>query len=152
MSDIGLKEVHIGEAIDQRRKDIKMSKSELARKIGMRQQHINKLLDSETIDTGKLIQISRTLSFNFFSLYSTNNNNVSAFLSSIALGNGDATTMIGDASIASQLQLQAVQIEDMSEKEVLLKDQIETLKDQVSILKSQLKFMHTTMVTEKEKL
>ena len=145
LSDIGLNEVHIGEALEKRRKAINMSKSDLARKIGVRQQHINKVFENETIDTGKLILASRALSFNFFTLYSSKSNNVSAFLSAVALGDGNAENMIGDAAIASQLQLQAVQINDMNENKEILKDQVQTLKDQVETLKSQVKLQESTI-------
>lgn len=45
-----------------------MSKSELGRKIGVPQQHINRILERETMETSRLIKVSEALDFNFFSL------------------------------------------------------------------------------------
>lgn len=61
--------IHIGHAITNRIKLLGISKSEFARRIGIRQQHVNKLLESNSIDTEKLATISKALDFNFFSLY-----------------------------------------------------------------------------------
>ncbi|MGM9800962.1 MAG: helix-turn-helix domain-containing protein [Candidatus Limisoma sp.] len=40
-------------------KQLGISKSEFARRIGIRQQHVNKLLESNSIDTDKLASISK---------------------------------------------------------------------------------------------
>lgn len=137
MFDIGLKEIHIGKAIDKRREDLNMTKTEFGRQIGIRQQHVNKIFENESIETGKLVKICHILNFNFFTLY-CNLPNVSANLSSIALGDGNAQNIIGDTAIASQLELQKQKIEDMTENKEILKDQIETLKSQVKLLESTL--------------
>ena len=47
--DNDIKHVHVGQAIDKRRNELGLSKSELGRKIGVPQQHINRILERETI-------------------------------------------------------------------------------------------------------
>ena len=48
---IGIKHVHIGREIDKRRLELGISKSELGRCIHVPQQHINCILEKETIKT-----------------------------------------------------------------------------------------------------
>lgn len=73
---IGIKHVHIGREIDKRRLELGISKSELGRCIHVPQQHINHILEKETIDTGKLIDISVALEKNFFDLYASDMHNL----------------------------------------------------------------------------
>lgn len=65
--DNDIKHVHVGQAIDKRRNELGLSKSELGRKIGVPQQHINRILERETMETSRLIKVSEALDFNFFS-------------------------------------------------------------------------------------
>ena len=51
--DNDIKHVHVGQAIDKRRNELGLSKSELGRKIGVPQQHINRILERETMETAK---------------------------------------------------------------------------------------------------
>lgn len=51
---IDIKNVHVGEAIDRRRNELGLSKSELGRRIGVPQQHINRILERETMETNRL--------------------------------------------------------------------------------------------------
>lgn len=62
--------VNIGLAIEQRVNELGISKSELARRLGIAQQNVNKVVFSkESLDTAKLVEISKALDFNFFELY-----------------------------------------------------------------------------------
>lgn len=63
--DNDIKHVHVGQAIDKRRNELGLSKSELGRKIGVPQQHINRILERETMETNRLIKVSEALDFNF---------------------------------------------------------------------------------------
>ena len=67
--DIGLKTVHIGEKIAQRIKQLGINKSEFARRLGILQQRVNTIVEKDSIDTSRLMQISQILEFNFFKLY-----------------------------------------------------------------------------------
>ena len=51
--DNDIKHVHVGQAIDKRRNELGLSKSELGRKIGVPQQHINRILERETMETSQ---------------------------------------------------------------------------------------------------
>lgn len=42
--EVAVKSVHIGEAIEKRRLELDISKSELGRRIGVSQQHVNRIL------------------------------------------------------------------------------------------------------------
>ena len=62
--------VNIGLAIEQRVNELGISKSELARRLGIAQQNVNKVVFSkESLDTAKLMEISKALDYNFFELY-----------------------------------------------------------------------------------
>ena len=72
--DIDIKLVHIGQAIDKRRNELGLSKSELGRRIGVPQQHINRILERETMETSKLAKVSQALDYNFFVLLDVTSN------------------------------------------------------------------------------
>ena len=76
--DNDIKHVHVGQAIDKRRNELGLSKSELGRKIGVPQQHINRILERETMETSRLIKVSEALDFNFFSLFCPRQHHISA--------------------------------------------------------------------------
>jgi transcriptional regulator with XRE-family HTH domain len=94
---IRINEVHIGQAIAQRIKELDITKTEFARRIGINQQHVNNLLERQSITTARLIVISKALDFNFFSLY-CDINNISATNSTLALslGNGHALSVVSE--------------------------------------------------------
>ena len=52
---LGIQQVHIGQAIDRRRIELGLSKSEFGRKIGVPQQHVNRILERETMETVRLV-------------------------------------------------------------------------------------------------
>lgn len=61
--------VNIGLRIEQKLKELGMSKSEFGRKIGIPQQNVNRILSRGSIDTDKLVSISEALDFNFFDCF-----------------------------------------------------------------------------------
>lgn len=63
--NIDIKDVHVGQAIDHRRNELGLSKSELGRRLGIPQQHINRLLERETMETKRLVKACKALDFNF---------------------------------------------------------------------------------------
>ena len=83
--DNDIKHVHVGQAIDKRRNELGLSKSELGRKIGVPQQHINRILERETMETSRLIKVSEALDFNFFSLFCPKQHHISAHLAAVSL-------------------------------------------------------------------
>ena len=138
MFNVELKEVHIGKAIKERLEELKMTKTEFGRLIGVPQQHVNRIFERETIETKKLIKICRALDFNFFALFCKFPTNISAYLSAFALGNGDANNNLGETAVLSQLEVMKVKLEKAEGTEKDLRDQISGLKDNVEQLKSNL--------------
>lgn len=138
MFNVELKEVHIGKAIKERFDEVKMTKTEFGRLISVPQQHVNRIFERESIDTQKLAAISRALEFNFFALYCSFPTNVSAYLSAVALGNGDAQNNIGETALIAQMEVLKVQLDGAKSTEADLRDQIQGQKDNIEQLKSNL--------------
>ena len=136
--DNDIKHVHVGQAIDKRRNELGLSKSELGRKIGVPQQHINRILERETMETSRLIKVSEALDFNFFSLFCPKQHHISAHLAAVSL-DGNANNLIGDAELAVQLSSEKKETENLRETIKLLKEQIESLNSQILRLDSNLK-------------
>lgn len=136
--DIDIKNVHIGEAIEKRRNKLGLSKSELGRKIGVPQQHVNRILERETMETKRLIKVSEALGFNFFTLFCPVQHQISAYLAAVTL-DGNAHNIIGDAELASQLAKAQTEIESQRGTIALLKEQVDSLNAQINRLDSNLK-------------
>ncbi len=136
--DIDIKNVHIGEAIEKRRNELGLSKSELGRKIGVPQQHVNRILERETMETKRLIKVSEALGFNFFTLFCPVQHQISAYLAAVTL-DGNAHNIIGDAELASQLAKAQTEIEGQRGTIALLKEQVDSLNAQINRLDSNLK-------------
>lgn len=139
MFNIELKEVHIGQAIKKRLDELEMTKTEFGRRIGVPQQHVNRIFERETIETKRLVKICRALDFNFFALFCQFPTQVNAYLAAVALGNGDANNNIGETAILSQLEVLKVKLAGAESTETTLRDQISGLKDNVEQLKSNLR-------------
>lgn len=137
MINIELKEVHIGHAIKKRIEELGMTKSEFGRLIGVPQQHINRILERDTMETKKLVKVCQALDFNFFALFCQFPTNVNAYLAAVALG-GNATYSVGDATLLAQMEAGKIKAEGLQENSALLREQIVILKDQVDGLKKQL--------------
>lgn len=125
------KTVHIGLAIDKKLQELKMSKTEFGRRIGIPQQNVNRILEKDTIDTGKLVQISEALNFNFFTLYCDEEPKVEVKTEgdySPASDEGDVTVIVGDAVLAERVKLLQQLIKEKDERINELKERIEELK------------------------
>ena len=136
--DIDVKPVHIGQAIDKRRLELGISKSEFGRKIGVPQQHVNRILERETMETTKLIKVCQALDFNFFALFCSMSHQISAYLAAVTL-NGNAHNTIGDKEHAAQLSKEQAVVESQKETIRLLKEQLDNLNTQINRLDSNLK-------------
>ncbi|MDD6552098.1 MAG: helix-turn-helix domain-containing protein [Prevotellaceae bacterium] len=62
----GINDVNVGLLIEQRLNQLGISKSEFGRRIGVAQQNVNRILEKASIDTDKLVKISKVLEYNFF--------------------------------------------------------------------------------------
>lgn len=136
--DIKICPVHVGHAIENRRKELGISKSELGRRIGVTQQHVNRILERETMETNKLVKVCEAHDFNFFTLFCPVPHQISAYLAAVAV-DGNAHNNIGDAELASQLNKVQSEVENKNETIKLLKNQIESLNTQITRLDSNLK-------------
>ena len=134
---IELKDVHIGRAIKKRFDELELTKTEFGHRIGVPQQHINRIFERESIDTKRLAKISQALDFDFFQLYSNGTTSVTAQWSAVSLA-GDANNNVGDGALAAEIALLKQKIADMEENKGELKSQIKVLKDSIEQLKSQL--------------
>ena len=110
-----MNEVNIGEAIDGRLKDLRMTKAQFSKLIGMPQQNINRILKSKHITTDKLVQISEVLKYNFFKLYCDDNGPISA----IASGNSSIAAVNSDVLTADQERVKYLE-QILAEKERLI--------------------------------
>lgn len=61
------REIQIGTNIESRLRNIKMTQVEFANYLGVKQPVISRILKKDSIDTGRLIEISNILDYNFFS-------------------------------------------------------------------------------------
>lgn len=136
--NIDIKHIHVGKAIEKRRIELGISKSELGRRIGVTQQHVNRILERETMETKRLIKVSEALGFNFFTLFCPVQHQISAYLAAVAV-DGNAHNNIGDAELAAQLNKVQSEVENKNETIKLLKEQIESLNAQITRLDSNLK-------------
>lgn len=126
---IKLNKIHIGKEIKKRLDEKKMSKSEFARRIGMPQQHVNRVFERDTIETKRLEAVCEALDFNFFSLYCDNPNNVFAYLAAVNLGEGDAINLMGDAAIVAQMEVLKATIAGLEKERNAMAGQIQSLQD-----------------------
>lgn len=129
--DIDIKTVHIGKAIDRRRNELGLSKSEFGRRIGVPQQHVNRILERDTMETSKLLKVSEALDFNFFALFCAVSHKISAYLA--------AVTLNGNAKLVAQLSKEQAVVETQRETIKMLKEQIDNLNTQINRLDSNLK-------------
>lgn len=59
-------DVNIGPLIARKLNELNISKSDFARKLGIANQNVNRILEKKSIDTDKLVEISKALGYNFF--------------------------------------------------------------------------------------
>lgn len=69
MANMDISKIDIGRAISIELEKQNMTKTEFARKFGIAQSNVNRILEKESIDTDKLVDISNILGFNFFTLF-----------------------------------------------------------------------------------
>lgn len=132
MQNAELKKVHIGAEIKKRMEELNMTKTEFGSQIGVQQQHINKLLERDYIDTKKLYRICEVLDFNFFALYCSFPTSVNAYLAAVTLGDGAVTNNIGEAAVLAHIEKMKAENEGLHRSEQLLADQVEQLKSQLA--------------------
>ena len=140
INDIGLNEVHVGQAIAKRIKELEITRTEFGSRIGVQQQHVKRILERDTMETKKLVAVCRALEFNFFKLFCNNGStNVSAYQSAVTMGSGNAQNYIGgEAALLAELEKYKERTAHLEESKAELKDQIATLKAPIEQMKTQL--------------
>jgi len=136
--EMNIKHVHVGAEIEKRRVELGLSKSELGRRIGVPQQHVNRILERETMETNRLVKVSEALDCNFFSFFCSVPQQISAYWAAVSL-QGSAHNIIGATELAAQLEKEQSNTENLKETIKLLKEQIESLNSQIKRLDSNLK-------------
>ena len=124
-------DIHIGEEIKSRFDKSGLTQEEFGSRIGMPQQNVCRVFNGESIDTKRLVAISRALNFNFFELY-TNIGHSEVHTEgdySPASDSGDVSVVVGDAVLAERVNLLQQLIEEKDERIVELKERIEELKE-----------------------
>lgn len=137
--NIELKDIHLGKAIKARFDELELTKTEFGRRIGVPQQHINRIFERDTMETKRLMKICQALDFNFFALFCKFPTNVNAYLAAVALGEGDANNNIGDAALLAEVEIGKVKIAGLEKERDILSDQVKGLKDSIEQLKSNLR-------------
>ena len=66
---VHITDIHIGEEIRNRFEKSGLTQKEFGARIGMPQQNVCRIFNNESIDTKRLVAVSRALQFNFFTLY-----------------------------------------------------------------------------------
>ncbi len=125
-----IKKIHIGHEIAERIKQLRITKTEFARRMSMPQQNVNRILDSEHITTDKLLVICSILDYDFFSLYVDGSRDVNVVAnghSSIAALNSEVQTT--DCAVLQERVRNLEQI--LMEKERLIQFLIKDAKNDI---------------------
>lgn len=135
--EVAVKSVHIGESIEKRRLELDISKSELGRRIGVSQQHVNRILKRDTMESKKLVDLCHALDFNFFTLFCEVPPQISAYLAAVTL-HGDANNFIGDAQLIAELTAERAKAAQAEERVAELTEKVEMQKEYIESLKNNL--------------
>lgn len=101
--------VNIGLLIEQKMNELDINKSEMARRSGIANQNINRVLERSSIDTDKLVAISEALDFNFFDCFRTKEEQGTATADNggvAVAGNGTAHHFTTNSSVGTDAVLQ----------------------------------------------
>lgn len=142
-----IKNVHIGAAIERRLKELKMSKSELGRRINIPQQHINRMLEKDSIDTARLVSVCNAMDFNFFSLFSKSvQEQITAYIPTVATAGASVQNNVGKNRITNahcpfskeEHEKLTQEIKDKNKEIAVRNADIEKLNGQILLLEEQL--------------
>lgn len=123
-----IEHINVGSAIEQRRKEMQITKTELGRRINVPQQHVNRILERETMETNKLVQVSEALEFNFFELFCPNKDErISAKNAAVAYNGNVTNTRVGDGVMDGSLAVANIQIASLQNERGTLKESNATL-------------------------
>ena len=123
-------DIHIGEEIKSRFDKSGLTQKEFGSRIGMPQQNVSRVFNNESIDTKRLVAVSRALNFNFFELY-TNTEHREVHTEgdySPASDSGDVSVVIGDAVLAERVRMLEQIIAEKDERIAEYKERVAELK------------------------
>lgn len=123
-------DIHIGEEIKSRFDKSGLTQKEFGSRIGMPQQNVSRVFNNESIDTKRLVAVSRALNFNFFELF-TNIEHREVHTEgdySPASDSGDVSVVIGDAVLAERVRLLEQIIAEKDERIAEYKERVAELK------------------------
>lgn len=123
-------DIHIGEEIKSRFDKSGLSQKEFGSRIGMPQQNVSRVFNNESIDTKRLVAVSRALNFNFFELF-TNIEQREVHTEgdySPASDSGDVSVVIGDAVLAERVRMLEQIIAEKDERIAEYKERVAELK------------------------
>ncbi|MDE5653602.1 MAG: helix-turn-helix domain-containing protein [Muribaculaceae bacterium] len=122
--------IHIGEEIKCRFDKSGLTQKEFGSRIGMPQQNVCRVFNGESIDTKRLVAISRALNFNFFELYCNMEHREVHTEGdySPASDSGNVSVTVGDAVLAERVKLLEQIIDEKDAR-------IEEYKERISELK-----------------
>lgn len=124
-------DIHIGEEIRSRFEKSGLTQKEFGSRIGVHQQNVTRIFGNESIDTKRLVYVSRALNFNFFELYS-NVQSKGVFTMgdySPASDSGGVSVIVGDSVLAERVKLLEELLAEKDARIEELKERINELKD-----------------------
>lgn len=123
-------DIHIGEEIKSRFDKSGLTQKEFGSRIGMPQQNVSRVFNGESIDTKRLVAVSRALNFNFFELFTTIDHREVHTEGdySPASDSGDVSVVVGDAVLAERVRLLEQIIAEKDERISEYKERIAELK------------------------
>ena len=107
-----------------------LTQKEFGSRIGMPQQNVSRVFNNESIDTKRLVAVSRALNFNFFELF-TNIEQREVHTEgdySPASDSGDVSVVIGDAVLAERVRMLEQIIAEKDERIAEYKERVAELK------------------------
>lgn len=136
-----VKHIHLGSRILQLLEEKKMSKAEFGRRIGIPAQNVNRLLEKESVETGKLIEVCEALEYNLFkdfvpitdavSIVATNGSHISG---NTTLGSGAIKPTINNYGEACANGEPSPIVTTLTESIATLTRELETSQEQKSRL------------------
>lgn len=130
---VDTKEINIGLIIEQKLNELNISKSELARRIGIPNQNVNRILEKSSIDTDKLIKISKALDYNFFQEFISTDNDTDKtdgkIQNNVAAGSIEEQPLCESDKKFYQEQIQFLtgQVKDLSQRIHELEDELRNI-------------------------
>lgn len=120
-------DAHVGHIIKDRLTELKMKKTEFGRLVGVPQQHVNRILERDTMETRKLLKVCEALDINIFEYfcdYGTSLSNISP---------RDVANFVRMKEENISLRAQLDTYKQLNE---LLKDQLEDKNEIIRLLKA----------------